>query len=170
MTRQLKPHDPARFRDLTGDVRYAPLWLAPRIVLGWFSLQAGWRLLQGLPWPGGQVAGGASNEIMAIGLTLAGIALILGAMTGPAAFAAGCLSAGLWAGEGVATAAAHFALVVLMILAWKSAGWIGLDRWLLPLLGLQGQGGALVGRKAAEPWLETTETNERSGRAGRLVR
>jgi len=28
-----------------------------------------------------------------------------------------------------------FTLSVLLIVAWKSAGWWGLDRWLLPLLG-----------------------------------
>ena len=26
-------------------------------------------------------------------------------------------------------------LAVLLVLAWKVAGWWGLDRWLLPLLG-----------------------------------
>jgi thiosulfate dehydrogenase (quinone) large subunit len=28
-----------------------------------------------------------------------------------------------------------FTLSILLILAWKTAGWWGLDRWLLPLLG-----------------------------------
>jgi len=27
------------------------------------------------------------------------------------------------------------ALAILIVLAWKVAGWWGLDRWLLPLLG-----------------------------------
>lgn len=28
-----------------------------------------------------------------------------------------------------------FALAIALMLAWKVAGWYGLDRWLLPLLG-----------------------------------
>jgi thiosulfate dehydrogenase (quinone) large subunit len=28
-----------------------------------------------------------------------------------------------------------FTLSILLILAWKTAGWWGLDRWLLPMLG-----------------------------------
>lgn len=36
-----------------------------------------------------------------------------------------------------------FALSVLVILAWKTAGWWGLDRWLLPLLGTPWKPGRL---------------------------
>jgi thiosulfate dehydrogenase [quinone] large subunit len=36
-----------------------------------------------------------------------------------------------------------FAAVVWLVLAWKTAGWIGLDRWLLPLLGMPWRGGVL---------------------------
>jgi thiosulfate dehydrogenase [quinone] large subunit len=28
-----------------------------------------------------------------------------------------------------------FTLAILLMLAWKTAGWLGLDRWVLPLLG-----------------------------------
>ncbi len=28
-----------------------------------------------------------------------------------------------------------FTLSILVMIAWKNAGWIGLDRWLLPMLG-----------------------------------
>jgi thiosulfate dehydrogenase [quinone] large subunit len=34
-----------------------------------------------------------------------------------------------------------FVLAVLLMLAWKNAGWIGLDRWLLPALGTPWQPG-----------------------------
>ena len=27
-----------------------------------------------------------------------------------------------------------FAIVTWLVLAWRNAGWIGLDRWLLPML------------------------------------
>jgi thiosulfate dehydrogenase [quinone] large subunit len=126
--------DPALLRDVLADTRFAPLWLALRVVLGWLWLEGGWFRLQG--------ASGAEDPL-AIGLTLAGIALILGALTGPAAFVGGCLSIGLWDSAGVPVVTFLFAAVIWLMLAWKTAGWIGLDRWLLPLLGMPWQGGVL---------------------------
>jgi thiosulfate dehydrogenase [quinone] large subunit len=41
-----------------------------------------------------------------------------------------------------------FLLSILLILAWKTAGWIGLDRWLLPALGTPWRpGGFFRGRE-----------------------
>jgi thiosulfate dehydrogenase [quinone] large subunit len=121
-------------RDLLADVRFAPIWLALRVVLGWLWLEAGWLRLQG---PSG------SGDPLAVGLTLAGIALILGVLTGPAAFVGGCLGIGLWDSAGVQAVTLLFAAVVWLVLAWKTAGWIGLDRWLLPLLGMPWRSGVL---------------------------
>ncbi|MCD6057854.1 MAG: DoxX family protein [Thermomicrobiales bacterium] len=81
------------------------------------------------------------------GLTLAGIALILGVLTGPAAFVGGCLSIGLWDSAGVLVVTLLFAAVVWLVLAWKTAGWIGFDRWLLPLIGMPWRGGELLGER-----------------------
>ena len=39
------------------------------------------------------------------------------------------------------------ALAVVLVLAWKTAGWIGLDRWLLPVLGTPWRPG-LIRRRA----------------------
>jgi thiosulfate dehydrogenase [quinone] large subunit len=130
-------------QDLLGDGRCVPVWLVLRVTLGWFWLTTGWQALHTASWPASGAAVGG-NGVCAVGLTLAGIALILGALVGPAAFIGGCLTAGLWAGAGFPFAALHFATVVWLILTWKTAGWIGLDRWLLPLLGLC-RGGALFG-------------------------
>jgi thiosulfate dehydrogenase (quinone) large subunit len=126
--------NPALLRDILADVRFAPIWLALRVVLGWLWLEAGWSRLQGAP---------GLADPLAVGLTLAGIALILGVLTGPAAFVGGCLSIGLWDSAGVQVVALLFAAVVWLVLAWKTAGWIGLDRWLLPLLGMPWRGGVL---------------------------
>jgi thiosulfate dehydrogenase [quinone] large subunit len=126
--------DPALLRGVLADVRFAPIWLALRVVLGWLWLEAGWSRLQGAS---------GSGDPLAIGLTLAGIALILGVLTGPAAFVGGCLSIGLWDTAGGQAVALLFAAVVWLALAWKTAGWIGLDRWLLPLLGMPWRGGVL---------------------------
>ena len=39
---------------------------------------------------------------------------------------------------------------ILLILAWKTAGWWGLDRFVLPALGTPWQRGKFFGRKATE--------------------
>ena len=142
--------NPALLRDVLADVRFAPIWLALRVVLGWLWLEAGWSRLQ-------EASG--SGDPLAVGLTLAGIALILGVLTGPAAFVGGCLSIGLWNHAGVPMITLLFAAVVWLVLAWKTAGWIGIDRWLLPLLGMPWRGGILFDPRPARG---TERQNRRS--------
>jgi thiosulfate dehydrogenase (quinone) large subunit len=127
--------DPAMLHAALADPRLAWLWLVLRVAVGWFLLNAGWRQLQGL---------GAVPHVAAIGLTLAGIALILGALVGISAFVGGSLAVLTSASTGPA-GLALFAAIVWLVLAWKTAGWIGLDRWLLPLLGMPWRRGALLG-------------------------
>jgi thiosulfate dehydrogenase [quinone] large subunit len=144
------PHDPPFVDDILGNVRYAPFWLALRVAVGWLWLEAGWGRLGRFSTPFGQLLSpqpGRGADLVAAVLTIAGIALMLGALVGPVAFLGGCVSAGLWAGEGIGFAALQFAAVIWLILAWKTAGWIGLDRWLLPALGAPWRGGALFKRE-----------------------
>ena len=122
-------------RTMLSDPRFAWIWLALRIAVGWILLNAGWRYLQ---------TPGAVHSVAAIGLTLAGIALILGALVGVAAFIGGILSIPTMASIGPA-GLALFAAIVWLVLAWKTAGWLGFDRWLLPLLGMPWRRGALLG-------------------------
>jgi thiosulfate dehydrogenase [quinone] large subunit len=53
------------------------------------------------------------------------------------------------------TNALLFAISTWLVLAWKTAGWIGLDRWLLPALGTPWRpGGVFADRRretSAEP-------------------
>jgi thiosulfate dehydrogenase [quinone] large subunit len=66
---------------------------------------------------------------------LIGVALILGVFTGIAAFGGTVLN---WSFVMAGTASTNmlmFAVAALVILAWKTAGWWGADRWLLPLVG-----------------------------------
>ena len=77
-------------------------------------------------------------------LTLAGIALILGAGTGLAALIGGVAASALAPGETGALGALVFLATVAIVFTWKTAGWIGLDRWLLPLLGMPRRGGTLL--------------------------
>lgn len=70
-----------------------------------------------------------------------GIALILGAFTGIAVFLGAFMN---WNFMMAGTASINpllFTLSILLILAWKIAGWWGLDRWLLPWLGTPWQPG-----------------------------
>jgi thiosulfate dehydrogenase [quinone] large subunit len=144
MARSNAPRDPAVVARFLADTRMAPLWLALRVVVGWFWLEAGWLRLDG-----GVSAAGMTGlpDPLALGLTLSGIAVILGALTGPAAFAGGVLSSAIV--PAALPTAAVFAAAVWLVLAWKTAGWIGLDRWLLPLLGMPWRGGALFAARPA---------------------
>lgn len=81
------------------------------------------------------------SKLVVAGEIIIGAALILGFFTGIAAFAGGFMN---WNFMMAGTASINpvlFTLSVLLILAWKNAGWIGLDRWLLPLLGTPWQPG-----------------------------
>ena len=85
--------------------------------------------------------------LIAVGEVLIGVALLLGAFTGIAAFLGGFMN---WNFMMAGTASINpvlFTLSILLMLAWKTAGWLGLDRWLLPLLGVPWQPGRLFRRK-----------------------
>jgi thiosulfate dehydrogenase [quinone] large subunit len=75
------------------------------------------------------------GPLIAYGELLIGIALILGLFTGIAAFAGGFLNWNFMMAGTASTNPVLFVLAVLLILAWKVAGHIGLDYFLLPRLG-----------------------------------
>jgi thiosulfate dehydrogenase [quinone] large subunit len=76
-------------------------------------------------------------KVVAVGEVVVGLALILGVFTGVAAFG-GVFMNWHFVMAGAASTNAMLALVgVLLVLAWRTAGWWGLDRWVLPLLGLR---------------------------------
>lgn len=69
------------------------------------------------------------------GETLVGIALILGLFTGIAAFFGSFMNVNYLLAGAVSTNPILFIIATWLVLAWKTAGWIGLDRWILPALG-----------------------------------
>ncbi len=74
-------------------------------------------------------------KLIVFGELAIGTALILGAFVGIAAFFGAFMN---WNFLMAGTASINpvlFTLSILLILAWKTAGYIGLDRWLLPRLG-----------------------------------
>jgi thiosulfate dehydrogenase [quinone] large subunit len=91
------------------------------------------------------------SYLVILGETLVGLALILGAFTGIAAFFGVFMNASfLFAG----TAGANplMALVgVLLVLAWRVAGRWGLDRWILPAIGVPGAAGTLFRGRGRRP-------------------
>jgi thiosulfate dehydrogenase [quinone] large subunit len=64
-----------------------------------------------------------------------GILLILGAFCGIAAIAGATLNFNFMLAGSASTNPVLFAFAILIILGWKVAGYIGVDRWLLPALG-----------------------------------
>ncbi|MCB0046202.1 MAG: DoxX family membrane protein [Caldilineaceae bacterium] len=101
---------------------------SPAITYGWyrsfiqFMLDNGW-----YTWFG---------KLIAYGELLIGIGLILGAFVGIAAFFGALMN---WNFIMAGTASSNgllLLLAIILMLAWKVAGWYGLDRWLLPMIGV----------------------------------
>jgi thiosulfate dehydrogenase (quinone) large subunit len=89
------------------------------------------------------------GPLIAISEVLIGVALILGAFVGIAAFFGAFMN---WNFMMAGTASINpvlFTLSILLIMAWKNAGWIGLDRFLLPLLGTPWRPGRVFARETA---------------------
>lgn len=66
---------------------------------------------------------------------LVGIALIIGLFTGIAAFGGGFMNWSFMMSGSASSNPMLFAFSVLLVLAWRVAGWYGIDRFLLPILG-----------------------------------
>ena len=87
-------------------------------------------------------------KLIVAGEILIGLALILGAVAGIAAVFGAFMN---WNFMMAGTASINpvlFFLAILVVLAWKTAGWWGLDRWLMPILGSPWQPGRLFGNTA----------------------
>lgn len=77
------------------------------------------------------------------GEILVGLGLIVGLFTGFAAFFGGLLNANYLLAGTVSTNPMLFILATWLVLAWRVAGLIGLDRFVLGALGVRGRGGKL---------------------------
>jgi thiosulfate dehydrogenase (quinone) large subunit len=72
---------------------------------------------------------------IAFGELFVGIGLLVGALTGIAAFFGALMNMSFLLAGSASTNPIMFTLAVGLMLAWKVAGYYGLDRYLLPLLG-----------------------------------
>ena len=75
------------------------------------------------------------SKIIIFGELAIAAALILGAFVGVAAFFGGLMNWSFIMAGSASTNGMLFAIATWLVLAWRNAGWIGLDRWLLPALG-----------------------------------
>ena len=78
---------------------------------------------------------GLFGKLIAFGETAVGLGLILGAFVGVAAVAGAFMNLNFMLAGSASTNPVLLLLGFVLVLAWKTAGWIGLDRFLLPLLG-----------------------------------
>ena len=88
---------------------------------------------------------GAFSYLVTFGEILVGVGLIVGGLTGIAAFFGIVMNANYLLAGSVSTNPILAFLAIFIVLAWRNAGWIGLDRWLLPILGTPWQPGRLFG-------------------------
>lgn len=101
--------------------------IAGRTVFGWYENFLVW-LVQNdsTSWFG---------PLVSWGETLVGLGLLFGALLGIAAFFGTLLNMNFMLAGTVSANPWMFALTVLIIIGWKVAGFLGFDRWLLPMLG-----------------------------------
>jgi len=74
-------------------------------------------------------------KLIVLGELAVGVGLLVGALVGIAAFFGALMNMSFLMAGTVSTNPVLFFLGILLILAWKNAGYLGVDRYLLPLLG-----------------------------------
>lgn len=163
--------DPKFVKILFTDVRFAVIWLAARVWLGWQWLESGWGKLQNPAWMDtGEALKGYWMRAVAIpetgrpaisfdwyrdflqglldanaytwfsklivfGEVMVGVALIIGAFVGIAAFFGAFMNFNFMLAGSASSNPVLFLVALLLIFAWKTAGFLGLDYYLLNWIG-----------------------------------
>lgn len=91
------------------------------------------------------------GKLIAYGELIIGIALIIGLFTGIAAFFGAFMNWNFIMAGSASTNPVLIIIAIGLILAWKVAGYIGLDRFLLPLLGTPWNGVETEAPEVAAP-------------------
>lgn len=94
-------------------------------------------------------------KLIAVGETLVGLALILGIFTGFAALTGSFMSMNFMLAGTVSTNPVMLVIAILILMAWKVAGIIGVDRFLLPALGTPWKSGPAAIPAVRAPVLTT---------------
>jgi len=88
--------------------------------------------------------------VVTLGEILVGIGLLLGAFTGIAAFFGIFMNMNYLLAGSVSVNPILLIISIFLVLAWKTAGWWGLDRWLLSALGTPWSPGLVFKREATK--------------------
>ena len=81
--------------------------------------------------------------LVAFGETIGGLALILGLFTGIAALFLSFMNFNFMLAGSSGVNPLYFLMAFVLVMAWKNAGWWGLDRFVLPALGTPWHAGTL---------------------------
>ena len=99
----------------------------PAIAFDWYRSFLQYMLdIQAYTWFG---------KLVAYGELLIGVALVIGAFVGIAAFFGGFMNWNFMMAGSASINPVLFTLAILLILAWKVAGYYGVDAYMLPALG-----------------------------------
>ena len=92
-------------------------------VLGWYG-----SFIQNVALPNAELF----SYLVTYGEIAVGVALILGVAVGKAAFWGGAMNLAYMLAGSAGLNPLMFVLQVFLIVAWRTAGWFGLDRWAIP--------------------------------------
>ena len=90
------------------------------------------------------------SYLVTYGEMAVGLALLLGIFTGIAAFSGAFVNINYLFAGALSINPILLLIELFLILAWRSAGWIGGDRWLLPWLGVPWQPGEVFHKVVIE--------------------
>jgi thiosulfate dehydrogenase [quinone] large subunit len=154
--------EPRWARFLFASTRGAWIWLVVRLYVAYVFLPAGWEKVTSGKWLFGDgspiqgLVGGAATSsstpgwyawflqnivepnaglfatLVALGEVAVGLGLLVGLVTGVAAFGGVFMNANYILAGAIGSNPALAILGTLLVVAWRNAGWIGLDRWFIP--------------------------------------
>jgi len=163
-TRPEEFREPRWARFLFASTTAAWIWLVIRLYMVTIYLPAGWSKVTSGTWLFGDgspiqglVSGAVASKdtpswyvwflenvvqpnaslfatLVALGEVAIGVALLLGLLTGFAAFGVIFLNGNFVLAGALGSNPVLITLGALLVVAWRNAGWIGLDRWLLPIV------------------------------------
>jgi len=87
--------------------------------------------------------------LITFGEMAVGLGLIFGCLTGIAAFFGALMNMSFLLAGSASTNPVLFTMAIGIILAWRVAGYYGIDRYLLPALGAPWRPGKVFGRQPA---------------------
>ena len=154
--------EPRWARFLFASQAAAWLWLVIRLYLAYIFIPAGWHKITEGGWLfgdgtpiQGMVSGAVAAEgtpgwyvwflenivqpnaslfatLVALGELAVGLGLLVGLLTGIAAFFAFFMSGNFVLAGSLGSNPTIIIFGLFLVLAWRNAGWIGLDRWFIP--------------------------------------